>query len=99
MAFALHPKLRLNVDYFSFRLANRHDHLYGAGGAIAVRAPVGGARNRHVGREWDATITYKPAAHISVGAGIGRFFPGAFLKQTTPGATHMFPYLFLGYSF
>ena len=98
VAFVLHPKLRLNVDYFSFWLADRHDHLYGAGGAIAVRSPVGGARNKHVGREWDATITYKPAAHISVGAGIGRFFPGAFLKQTTAGATHMFPYMFLGYS-
>ena len=95
--FKPHPKFSFKIDYFSFWLANRNDHLYAVNGKIAVPAPAGGARNSHVGREIDAILTWKPAGHIALGAGVGHFFPGKFLKQTTPGAGHTFPFVFLNY--
>lgn len=97
VALTLHKKLKLKVDYFSFWLANRNDHLYAVNGRVAVRAPVGGALDSHIGEELDATFTWTPASHVAVGGGVGQMFPGAFLKQTSPAAVHTFPYLFLNY--
>ena len=97
VALELHSRLRLNFDYFSFWLANGNDHFYGVGGAVAVRRPMQGAGNKHIGEEFDAILVYKPAPHVTFGGGVGRFFPGAFLKQSTPGAAHTFPYVFVNY--
>lgn len=97
VGFKPHPKLGLNFDYFNFWLANERDHLYAVNGSIAVRAPEGGARSRHVGQEVDAILTWKPAGHATVGGGLGYFFPGAFLEETTPGHEHIFTYLFFSY--
>ena len=97
VALKPHPDLTLNLDYFSFWLANRRDHLYAVNGTIAVRAPEGGARSRHVGQETDAILTWKPAAHATVGGGLGYFFTGDFLKETTPGDRHLFTYVFFSY--
>lgn len=92
-----HPKLGLILDYFNFWLANKRDHLYAVNGAVSVRAPEGGARSSHIGQEADAMLTWKPAAHATVGGGLGYFFTGDFLKETTPGRRHVFTYLFLNY--
>ncbi len=90
-------KLNLSLDYFSFWLASRRDHLYAVSGSIAVRSPVGGAVDSHVGQEVDATMIWKPAAHTTFGAGFGYFFIGSFLRETTPGHRHTFGYLLLNY--
>ena len=97
VALKPHPKLGLNLDYFNFWLANKRDHLYAVNGAIAIRAPEGGAASNHVGHEIDAILTWKPAAHATVGGGLGYFFAGDFLKETTPGRRHIFTYLFFNY--
>ncbi len=97
VAFRLSSKLRLSLDYFLFWLAQRNDHFYGKGGTVAVRSPVAGALNKRIGEEFDATLVYKPDPKVTLGGGIGRFFSGEFLKQTTPGATHTFPYVFLNH--
>jgi len=92
-----HGRFGFKVDYFSFWLANKNDHLYAVNGRVAVLTPEGGAQNAHVGQEIDAILTWKPAGHVTVGAGVGYFFPGKFLKETTPGAGHLFPYVSLNY--
>ncbi len=92
-----HSKLGLTFDYFNYWLANKQDHLYAVNGRISVRAPEGGARSSHVGQEVDALLAWKPAAHATVGGGLGYFFTGDFLKETTPGRRHVFTYLFLNY--
>jgi hypothetical protein len=92
-----HAKLGVTFDYFNFWLANRRDHLYAVNGAVSVRAPEGGARSSRVGQEADAILTWRPAAHATVGGGLGYFFTGDFLKETTPGRRHAFTYLFLNY--
>ena len=90
-------KTSITFDYFSFWLAARRDNLYAVNGAVSVRAPEGGAQSKHIGEEVDAILTWKPAAHATVGAGVGYFFTGNFLTETTPGRRHVFTYLFLNY--
>jgi hypothetical protein len=97
VAIKPHAKLGLNFDYFDFWLASKRDNMYAVNGAIAVRAPEGGARSSHVGQELDAMLTWKPAAQATVGAGLGYFLTGDFLRETTPGRRHVFTYLFLNY--
>ncbi len=97
VALAVLPKVNLVFDFFSFWLADRHDHLYNAGGVPIVRAPAGGAASRHIGNEFDVTVVHKPVGHITVGAGYGYLWPGKFLKQNSPGSGTSFPYLFLNY--
>ncbi|MEZ5364916.1 MAG: alginate export family protein [Bryobacterales bacterium] len=89
-----HTKVRLNLDYFNFWLANKRDHLYAVNGAVSVRTPQGGAQSSHVGQEADVVLTWTPAGHATIGGGLGYFFTGDFLKQTTPGRRHVFTYFF-----
>ena len=97
VALKPHAKVGLNLDYFSFWLANKRDHLYAVNGRVSVRAPEGGAASSHVGQEIDAIVSWKAAPHATIGGGVGYFFTGDFLKQTTPGHRHIFSYLFLNY--
>jgi hypothetical protein len=36
---------------------------------------------------------------MALGGGIGQFFPGTYIKKTTPGAHSRLLYLSFGYSF
>ena len=94
---ALQParKLKLKVDFHSFWIASQSDHLYNAGGGISVRSPAGGSLGDFVGRELDTTFVYKLKPNIMFGGGYGYFLPGTFVKQSTPGASTSFPYVFL----
>jgi len=95
-----YQNLKLTFDYFSFWLAERQDHFYGAGGQVAVRSPPGGARNTHIGQEIDAVAAWKATDFATAGAGVGRFLSGGFLEQSRSGAgSQTFFYLFLNYSF
>lgn len=95
--FKPHSKLTSSVDYFSFWLANRNDGLYAVNGSLSVAAPTGGAHSGHVGQEIDWTFVWKPAGHVALGGGLGYFFTGKFLQETTAGHRHTFSYLFLNY--
>jgi len=66
-------------------------------GVPVVRSPAGGAASAFIGREVDVTLAYKPAANVTVGGGVGHLFPGAFLKQNSPGSGTSFPFLFCNY--
>ena len=92
-----HDQLKLQFDLHHFWTASPNDHLYSAGGAIVVRAPDGGSPESFIGREFDITLSYKPKPHVTLGGGYGRLFPGPFIKQSRPGASTSFPFVFVNY--
>lgn len=78
-------------------LADPRDALYNAQGRAIVRAANGRA-GRYVGQEVDLYTNYV-WGNITIGAGIGQFIPGTFVKNTTPGAHSRLIYLSTAYSF
>jgi hypothetical protein len=92
-------RLRLSLDYHGFWLANPNDNLYDVAGAIAVASPPGGALDSGVGDEIDVTLTAPVTSTVTVGGGVGFFFPGPFIEAGTEGDSNTFAYLFAGYRF
>jgi hypothetical protein len=82
----------------SWRLADIHEGLYNAAGALIARFP-GTPVTGHVGEEIDVQVFHALSAQISLAAGFSRIFPGAFLERATPGANYSFPYLMVTYIF
>ncbi|MFN7933244.1 MAG: alginate export family protein [Bryobacteraceae bacterium] len=78
-------------------LANTRDALYNAQGRAIVRSAAGTA-GRWVGQELDLYTNYQVWG-MNLGAGIGQFFPGTFVRNMTPGARSRLLYLSTGYSF
>jgi len=78
-------------------LAQATDALYSIAARPVARDPLGKS-GRHVGQEWDLYTNYASGS-ITLGAGIGQFFPGEFIQQTTPGAHSRLLYLSTTYAF
>jgi hypothetical protein len=91
-------KLQVQGSYHAWWLASAGDALYSAGSAVLARVP-GGAASRHVGQEIDVQAAYRVSPQIQVAAGYAHVFPGAFLKEATPGASYSAPYLMVTYVF
>ena len=53
----------------------------------------------HVAQEADVQLTWSIFDNVSFGAGYGHWFPGAFWKQATPGASRDFVYTMAAYRF
>jgi hypothetical protein len=83
--------------YNSSWLANTHDALYNAQGRAIVRSANGSA-GRYVGQEVDLYANYQVMG-FSIGAGVGYFIPGEFVRNTTPGAHSRLLYLSTSYAF
>ena len=83
----LHPRreLRMNVDFFDFRLASLRDGLYGTNNRLGVAAPPGGALSDAVGSELDLVLRYSPTEKIGLRLGISRFFAGEFVTENVAG--------------
>jgi len=90
--------LLLTANYHSWWLAERNDALYSAGSAVIARA-AGGAISRHVGQEIDVQASRPITPQLHVSGGYAYIFPGAFLKQATPGASYGYPYVMATYVF
>ena len=88
--------LVLSSSFHSWWLADAHDALYNAGGAVVARV-AGGAANRHVGQELDAQAAFSVTPQLQIAGGYAHIFPGAFLKEATPGASYSAPYLMVTY--
>ncbi len=91
-------KLAMSGSYHSWWLANAHDGLYNAAGAVVARKTDGSA-GRFVGQELDAQSTYPLTPQMQLGLGYAHIFPGTFLKNTTPGKPYNFSYVMVTYSF
>ncbi len=83
--------------YNSSWLANPRDALYNAQGRAIVRSADGTA-GRYVGQEIDLYSNYQWGG-LNISAGIGQFFPGTFVRRTTPGAFSRLLYLSTAYTF
>jgi len=88
--------LILSSSFHSWWLADAHDALYNAGGVVVARV-AGGAANRHVGQELDAQAAFSVTPQLQIAGGYAHIFPGAFLKEATPGASYSTPYLMVTY--
>ena len=91
-------KLSMSGSYHSWWLANAHDGLYSASGALVSRVANGSA-GRYVGQEADIQSTYPLTTQMQLGVGYAHIFPGTFLKKTTPGKPYNFSYVMVTYLF
>ncbi len=96
--FKLHRRLALSPSIHDFWLANRHDALYSARGAIIGRR-VDGTAGAHVGEELDVQGTYQASRQTLIGVGYAHIFTAEFLNKTSKGKDYNFPYLMLTYVF
>ncbi|MBY0504147.1 MAG: alginate export family protein [Bryobacteraceae bacterium] len=83
--------------YNSSWLANPRDAVYNGQGRAIVRASAGNA-GRYIGQEVDLYSNYQRGS-FTISSGIGQFFPGGFIRRTTPGARSRLIYLSTSYSF
>lgn len=89
--------LALNLMYTNHWLYSPTDALYNStGGSIAISKK--GTAGTHVGQELDSFVTYAYGAHL-FGAGMGHFFKGEFITNTTPNINPRYFYVFQQYSF
>lgn len=93
-----YKKFAVTANGHAWWLAERRDGLYNAGGTSIARV-VSGARSSHVGQELDVQIGRPLTPQLQLLAGYAHIFPGAFLKEATPGASYTFPYVMLTYVF
>jgi len=87
----------LNLMYTDDWLDSRTDSLYNSSGSIISTSKKGTASTR-VGQEVDTFVTYRYGAHL-FGAGVGHFFKGEFVEQTTRDINPRYFYIFQQYSF
>ena len=86
------------VNYHSWWLAESRDAVYNIGNTSLGRIPTG-AVDRHVGQEIDVQVSRALTPQLQAAAGYAHIFPGAFLKEATPGASYSHPYVMLTYVF
>jgi hypothetical protein len=96
--FTPRAKWLLTGRYSAWWLADSHDALYSAGGAVVARVANGSA-GRYVGQELDFLAVYSLSKQIQTGGGFGHILPGTFLKRATPGEAYNLPYATLTFSF
>jgi len=87
----------VNVMYTDLWLDSAADSLYNSSGNVIARSKTGSAGTR-VGQGLDSFATYKHGAHL-FGAGVGHFFKGQFVSQTTRDINPRYFYVFQQYSF
>lgn len=96
--FIISRRFASSIKYSDYWLANAHDALYNASGAVVTRSANGSA-GRWVGQEFDGTLVYSLTRTSQLGGGFGYLLPGTFLKLTTPGRAYSYPYLYYSTSF
>ena len=79
----LHPhrEVRMNVDFFDFRLASVHDGVYRTNRNLGVGSPPGGASSNAIGSELDLVLRYSPTKRFELRVGVSRFFAGEFVTM------------------
>jgi len=96
--WTVRPSIALSMMYDNYWLADPTQPVYNGSGKAIVSKPDGSA-GRHVGQDIDWFGTWKLSKTILIGAGIGTFVQGEFIKNTTPGASPFYIYVFQSYSF
>jgi hypothetical protein len=83
--------LTIYLEYHSFALVEERDAWYTTGLTPYRRDPTGQS-GTSLGDELDARVSWTLCNHLELMAGVGWFFPGAFVSHTGPaeGATWSF---------
>ncbi len=85
--------LRLNLDFYDFRLASPQDGLYQLNSRRRITPPPGGAASDSVGSELDLVVRYTPVSRIEFRIGVSRFLAGEFVTQNlSQGGSQTFVY-------
>jgi Alginate export len=93
-----HKGWPITASHHSWWLADTHDALYSASGAVVARVP-GGAVGGFVGQEVDVQVSHALTPQVQLAAGYAHVFAGEFLKTATPGANYSLPYVMVTYVF
>jgi hypothetical protein len=88
----------VTASYHSWWLADTHDALYAASGAVVARVPTGAVGSR-VGDEIDVQLSHAVTPQVTVAGGVAHVFPSQFLETTTPGADYTYPFVMVTYVF
>jgi hypothetical protein len=91
-------RVSATARYSRYWLADAHDALYNGGGGVIARSPTGVA-GTYVGQEADIIANGKLRQGLALSAGLGRLYPGTFLKNTTSGHAYTYPYAMLTFDF
>ena len=91
------PAWTVNANWRRWWRASARDGLYNAGGTLIV--PARNIAATSIGQEIECDVLWAVTKQTQIGAGLGHLFPGAFLKQATPGRGYTYPYLMLNYTF
>ena len=86
VSFSVQPtaKLKAQIDYHLFWLADTSDAWYRANGTTAVR-PITPGADSFAGSELDVTLAYKFNKNLALQAGYSRFFAGSYLSDAGSG--------------
>jgi len=95
--FELTKSFAWNAMYTDDRLDSAYDSLYNSAGN-AISTSKKGTAGTSVGQETDTFLTYRYGAHL-FGAGVGYFFKGEFIAETTKDINPRYLYVFQQYSF
>ena len=93
-----HKGWPVTASLHSWWLADAHDGLYSASGALVTRVATGTAGSR-VGDEIDVQLAHPISPQVQLAAGVAHVFPSQFLKTTTPGAGYTYPFVMVTYVF
>jgi hypothetical protein len=85
-------KLRAQLDYHLFWIADTGDGWYRANGTTLVR-PINTAADSFAGSEFDLTLSYKVCKNFTLQAGYSHFFAGDYLEATGPSDDADFGYV------
>lgn len=91
------PTFTLTLGGHSFWADSTDDAIYNAGGGV-VR-PGGSFGSSDIGYETDLTATWNATRHLTIDAGIGRFFAGDAIEESGPSEDIDFLHLGAGYTF
>lgn len=94
---SLKKRWQMILMYNNTWLANSRDAVYSTAGRALFRSADGSA-GRHVGQELDLYTNYQ-AMGFTIATGVGRFFPGEFVRRLVPGAHSMLLYISTSYGF
>jgi hypothetical protein len=95
-SYGVSKSLTVNFMYNHLWLASACEALYSSSGRAITRSATCSA-GRHVGQETDVFGVFKHK-NMQFGAGFGYFFPGEFVRRTTPGRAATYVYVFQGFT-
>lgn len=91
-------KLQVGPAVQNYWVASRYDGVYSPSGVLLARVESGAA-SRRTGWETNLSATWTISPLLQMSAGYAHLFPGAFLRQATPGVAYNSAFCLVNYRF